>query len=51
MDIGLHLIEKNGMLLERYSMWDKVLQSSANNFKMEKFLVFLIFVQIVKHLL
>lgn len=43
MDIGTHMIEKNGLFLERYSVWDQFETSSAVSYNLKIFwlLVFL----------
>lgn len=33
MDIGKYMVEKNGLFIERYSVWDKSLSAKKNNEK------------------
>ncbi|CRK87283.1 CLUMA_CG001085, isoform A [Clunio marinus] len=40
MDIGLHLIEKNGLFLERYAIWDEV-EASSNTMMLSSLILIL----------
>jgi len=41
LDIDTHLVEKNGLFLERYSVWDRALASSSTILKLQN--VFIVF--------
>jgi len=36
MDIGNHMVEKNGLFLERYSVWDEALASSSHTLNLRR---------------
>lgn len=44
LDIGTHLIEKNGLYLERYKVWDD-LENSCLGVKANSFLIFMFFLK------
>lgn len=41
MDIGTHMVEKNGLFLERYSVWDDFTNSTSSSVTSKETLVFL----------
>lgn len=41
MDIGTHLVEKNGLFLERYTVWDDFMNSVSSSLVSKKHFVFL----------
>lgn len=43
LDIGQHLIEKHGLFLERFVMWDKINNSAQINFNFKLIFIFLFF--------
>lgn len=42
MDIGFHMIEKNGLFLDRYAIWDQYDASSTITISFQKILLFLV---------
>lgn len=41
LDIGTHLVEKKGLYLERYSIWDKT-ASSGSTLSLEKIMILVV---------
>lgn len=41
MDIGTHLVEKNGLFLERYTVWDDFMNSASSSVVSKTNFVFL----------
>lgn len=41
MDIGTHLVEKNGLFLERYTIWDEFTNSASSSVISKQTFVFL----------
>lgn len=42
MDIGFHLIEKHGLFLDRYAIWDQYAGSSTITIGFQKFLLLVV---------